>query len=63
MKKLLSSEELVHKFNTLTNEERKDALDLALQYMQTENGESSLTCMALLLGYKETDSGFQKMDS
>lgn len=50
-KKYLTSEEINKKFQSLTKNKRIGVLLEALDYMQSYNGRSKILCIALAMGY------------
>lgn len=53
--KYLTSEEINKKFHSLTKNKRIGVLLEALDYMQSYNGRSKILCIALAMGYDNTE--------
>ena len=49
-------EDLMDKFQKLTKQEKINALELAIGYMQQYNGRTQDTCIALGMGYKHVSN-------
>lgn len=53
--KYFTSEEINKKFHSLTKNERIRVLLDALDYMQSYNGRRNILCIALAMGYDNTE--------
>lgn len=53
-----NGDQVLEKFNSLTKDEKINVLDSAIDYMQSYNGRSKLTCIALAMGFENTEGGW-----